>query len=58
MIEVCLTVAWCWTLLCFLAHDAVCRFISVNCENSMPRSLMEILAGANAGNIAREEAEK
>lgn len=58
MIEVCLTVAWCWTLLCFLAYDAVCRFISVNYENSRPRSMMEILDGANAGKGAREEAEK
>lgn len=58
MIEVCLTVAWCWTLLCLLAYDAVCRFIPVNYENSRPRSLMEILAGANAGKGAREEDEK
>lgn len=58
MIEVCLTVAWCWTLLCFLAYDAVCRVIPVYHESSRPRSLMEILAGANAGKGAREEAEK
>lgn len=58
MIEVCLTVAWCWTLLCFLAYDAVCRFISAKYENSRPRSLMEILFGANAGKGAREEDEQ